>query len=334
MKKLCLGNIFIISFLLASVMFVGCKKNEEAATGGKKIKIGVIHLLAAHPDHILLRESFLEGLKSKGYDVDVTVFDANSAKYPDTYTERAAKEAERMEAAGIQLIYTTAVYHGIVKSKIKIPVIDSVFIAPYLQKLADKKGTKGYSKGNATGTVFGYSFKDIVNIAKALRPKEKKLAYIFSSISPISRPPAEIREAARKVGLEIVEFPFKTKEEALEAVKKAAKFTKIGFGTNDIAVLGAEAEATKIANSLKYPLVYGVVPLVDLGAVAAIQYNWARAGKMCADKADKILKGTKANTIPMEFSDNIEIGINLKTIKALGIKTPHDWVEAATKVVE
>ena len=32
--------------------------------------------------------------------------------------------------------------------------------------------------------------------------------------------------------------------------------------------------------------------------------------------------------------DSIEIGINLKTIKAIGLETPHDWVEAAVKVVE
>ncbi len=326
-------KFFMILCVVASVAVLGI--NEKiAAGGGKKIKVGVIHLLASHPDHILLRKSFIEGLESKGYEVEVKIYDANSSKYPKKYVDRAAKEAKKMEAAGMDLIYCTGVYHGVAKAKIKTPVIESVYIAPYFQKLAVKKGKKGYSKGNSTGIVFGYSFKDIVNLARTLRPKEKKIAYIYNPKSPISRPPAEIKKAAKKAGFRIVECPFTSKAGVMKAIKKANKSTKIGFGTNDVAVLGAEKEATKLANSLKYPVIYSIVPLVDLGAVAAIQYDWARAGKMCADKADKVLKGTPANKIPMEFADSIEIGINLKTIKAMGMKTPYDWVEAAAKVVE
>ncbi len=332
MKKDFLGKFFMVLVLLAG--FTINDWGDLASGKGKKIKVGVIHLLAVHPDHILLRESFIKGLKSKGYDVEVRVFDANSAKYPKKYTTRAAKEAKKMEAEGMDLIYCTGVYHGVAKAKIKIPVIESVYIAPFLQKLAVKKGNKGYSKGKSTGIIFGYSFKDIVNLARSLKPNAKKLAYIYNPASPISRPPAEIKKAAKKAGFSIVECPFKTKKGVLKALKKASKSTKIGFGTNDVAVLGAEKEATKQAIALKYPIIYGVVPLVNLGAVAAIQYDWSRAGKMCADKADKILKGTPANKIPMEFADSIEIGINLKTIKAMGIETPYDWVEAASKVIE
>ncbi len=331
------SNLFCAIVIITAIVFTGCKKEsgtEKGDEGSKKIKLGVIHLLAAHPDHKLLREKFVESLKSKGYDLDVTIFDSNSAKYPNEYTTRAAKEAERMEKDGIDLIYTTAVYHGIVNANIKIPVIDSVFIAPFLQKLAEKKGEKGFAKGQATGTIFGYSFKDIVQFARDLKPKAKKLAYIYSSVSPISRPPAEIKEAAKKLGFTVVECPFKTKAEALEATKKAQKSAPIAFGTNDIAVLGAEKEVIKLANSLKYPILFGVVPLVDIGALGAIQYDWARAGQMCAEKADEILKGKKANTIPMEFVDLVEIGINLKTLKKLGLKEPQAWIEAAAKVVE
>ncbi len=324
--------------IIVLLSIFGCKEKggkTAGPDGGKKVKIGVIHFLANHPDHILLRESFLDGLKAKGYDVEVeNIFDTNSPKYPDTYQKRPPVEAKRMVKAGVDLIYNTATGHLVVSEKLGVPVIDSVFMAPKLLGYAEEKNGKFYCKTNATGILFGYSFKDIVNLAKDLKPKNKKLAYIYNPKSPISRPVEEIRSAANPAGLTIVEYPFTNKNEAIKAVEKASKSTGVGFATNDIAVVGAEKLAINKANSLKYPLICSVVPLVDAGAPVAIQYDWSRAGKMCADKADKIFQGTPGSSIPLEYADSIEIGVNLKTIRALGLKTPHAWVEAAVKVVE
>ncbi len=47
---------------------------------------------------------------------------------------------------------------------------------------------------------------------------------------------------------------------------------------------------------------------------------------MFADKTDKIIQGTPGSLISLEYADSIEIGINHKTIKLLGLKTPmHGW---------
>ena len=83
-----------------------------------------------------------------------------------------------------------------------------------------------------------------------------------------------------------------------------------------------------------YPLIVGVVPMIELGALAGIQYNLGRAGRMCAGKADQILKGVPANTIPLEFPDQFEIGLNLKVAEKLGIEIPYEWIEFATKIIE
>ena len=79
----------------------------------------------------------------------------------------------------------------------------------------------------------------------------------------------------------------------------------------------------------KFPMIVGVVPSLELGALAAIQSNWARAGEMCADKADRILKGTPANNIPITFPDKVNIGLNLKVAEKLGVTIPFEWNEAA-----
>ncbi len=299
---------------------------------GQKIKVGVIHLMADHPDHIQLRDNFVKAMKTRGYDVESTVFDAKSAQYPDTYVKRSEDEAKRMEAAGADLIFLTGVYRGDKNLDVKIPIIDSVFIAPILLGYAEEKNGQKYCiPKNVTGSIFGYSFKDVVKFIKDVLPQGKKVAYLYSPGCPISRPISEIEEAAKKVGLQVVACPFnKDKAEGLKALEKAVKETDIAFATNSMAVFGFEKDLLAQAISKKFPVIVGVVPLVNLGAVAAIQSDWARAGEMCAEKADRILRqGVTPNTIPITFPDRVNIGINMKTAQQLGIEIPFEWLEVA-----
>ena len=300
----------------------------------QKLKLLVVPLIEAHPDHVLLRNTFMDALKEKGYELDVTIFDANSAEFPEKYTQRAAAKAKEMESAGAQMIYTTGVAHAMV-GKVNIPIIDGVFIAPVLQGQAEKRDGKIYSKYNATGTLFGYSFKDIVRFARDAKPKAKKIAYVWSSASPISRPIAEIEEEATKLGFEVVDCSFtKTKEEALLAIEKATREADIAFATNDIAVFGVETHVLDFAATKNFPVIVAIVPLVDAGAIAGIQWDWAVAGKICAVKADQVLKGKAANEIPIETAGAVEIGINAEVAQKLGIEIPFTWLESATKILE
>lgn len=322
--------VCIISLIVLMVIGVSSVYAEQ------QLKLGIIQPIVDHPDHIVLRESFLDELKGKGYDVEVTLFNADVVTYPETYTVRVAEEAKRMEAAGIQMIYCTGVYHGVIQANVKIPVIDSVMTAPLLLHLAEVKedGNMYCIESNATGTMFGYSFKDIAAFARDALPDAQKMAYLYNPKSPYSRPLAEIKEAASKVGFEVVDCPFTNKDEVLTAIEKAAKNSKIAFATNDLAASGTEKEAIAVAMTKSYPLIVGVLPIVELGALAGIQYDWERAARMCAEKADQILKGTIPNTIPVESPDQFEIGLNLKVAEKLKIEIPYEWIEFATKVIE
>ena len=83
-----------------------------------------------------------------------------------------------------------------------------------------------------------------------------------------------------------------------------------------------------------FPVIVAIVPLINQGALAAIQSDWYRSGEMCADKAEMVLSGKKANSIPIEFSDRVDIGINVKVADKLGIKIPYNIIESASEVVD
>jgi len=91
----------------------------------------------------------------------------------------------------------------------------------------------------------------------------------------------------------------------------------------------AEAAAAK-----KLPTVYGYHDHVEAGGLVSygVDLDWC-FGRVVY-YVDKILKGAKPGDLPVEFPTTLELWINLKTAKALGLKIPATILVRADKIIE
>jgi putative ABC transport system substrate-binding protein len=88
--------------------------------------------------------------------------------------------------------------------------------------------------------------------------------------------------------------------------------------------------------ALRYALPTGVAAqqMLETGGLLSYNQNLAELRRRGAAFIDKILRGAKPADLPIEQPTQFELGINLKTAKALGITIPQSLLLRADKVIQ
>ena len=94
----------------------------------------------------------------------------------------------------------------------------------------------------------------------------------------------------------------------------------------------AHIAAAAAANRL--PTVCGYREHVETGGLISYGVNLEYCFRRAATYVYKILKGTPVADLPIEFPIKLELVINLKTAKVLGLKVPDKLLVAADEVIE
>jgi putative tryptophan/tyrosine transport system substrate-binding protein len=130
-------------------------------------------------------------------------------------------------------------------------------------------------------------------------------------------------------------------EEATTGGELASAFGRFGKQGVQAAIVPVNglffSQSTQIAQlafAARLPTVAADRQYVDAGLLASYGIDQRESYRRGASYVDRILKGAQPSDLPIEFPTRIELTINLKTARALGLNLPPSLVTRADEVIE
>jgi putative ABC transport system substrate-binding protein len=192
--------------------------------------------------------------------------------------------------------------------------------------------------GNLTGILISLDtlLGKQLQIAVELLPGAKKAGMpinVASVASAVQRRDAEKVAAALRVELVVIDV--RTKDEISTALRRLANDgVDVAIIHTDPLFFTERQRLAALAEALRLPAVYGLREHAEDGGLMSygidIRANWRRA----ADFVDKILKGTNPAELPVELPSKLELVVNLKAARGLGLEVPATLLARADAVIE
>ena len=142
------------------------------------------------------------------------------------------------------------------------------------------------------------------------------------------------RDAARRLGLTLVEKPVRSQEEAQSAISAARKSEVDGMFSPSRLSLNIPGFLLEIAPKRAIPTMFHDPYFVERGGLASYSASNYQVGRQAARLVGKIIKGAKPADLPVEQPTEFELVINVKTAKALGLTIPPAMVVRANRLIE
>jgi putative ABC transport system substrate-binding protein len=321
----------LVSFALAALLLVGGLP-VQAQQQKAPPRIGV--LLQGGPWYDAV-DGLRRGLKELGLEEGKQfVLDIRDAKGDPKAVEEAARNLERDK---VKLIYAvaTSVVTTAKQVTTDTPIVFVAGTDPVAMGLVESFGKPG---GRLTGVhllVTDLTAKRL-EILKEIIPKLRGVLTFYSPANQVAKQGASLgREEAKRLGLKFIERHVKSVEElrqALQALK--AGEADAFFYTPDAMVLSQAQLIIDTASAKRLATMFQEQSLVARGALASYGQSYYEIGRLSAKYVQKVLSGTNPRDLRIETFDDVELVINLKTAKALGLTIPPNVLARASKVIK
>jgi len=145
----------------------------------------------------------------------------------------------------------------------------------------------------------------------------------------------ELESAARSLGVQPQRLDVRKPEDLKPAFDLAVKqnVNALVVGQDGL-IMANRKQVVELAARNQLPAIYQSREYVDDGGLISYGVNYPDLYRRAAAYADKIFKGAKPGELPMEQPTKLDLVINLKTAKALGIAIPQTVLLRADELIQ
>jgi putative ABC transport system substrate-binding protein len=321
-------QIALIIFLVSNGLVTG---GGGAAERPSPIRIGVLtESWGPTPTTVGLRD----GLLALGYrENEQFVLGVRFTRGDVAALPTAARELVKL---GVDLIFIAASVNSAKAAQIatdRIPIVFAGVGDPLGSGLIQSFARPG---GNITG---------VTNLSLDLSPKRlelfrqtiptlKRVLYPYDPADTYAMVQLGVyREAARRLGIELVERTVHSEEEAQATLAQLQHGHVDGILPPDSLSLNIPGFVLEATSRQAIPTMFNSAFWVERGGLVSYGPDLYAMGRQSARLVDKLLKGVDPAEIPVEVNPTIEFAINLKVAKALGMVIAPDTLYQVDRLV-
>jgi putative ABC transport system substrate-binding protein len=105
------------------------------------------------------------------------------------------------------------------------------------------------------------------------------------------------------------------------------------FQITDVTVLTATPRIIDLARERRLPLLIGDLNSIQDGVLAAYGVNYFDVGSFAAKHVERVLAGARPQDLPVEIYNKVQLGLNLRVARELGITVPQPLILRAEQVI-
>ncbi len=276
----------------------------------------------------------VEGLRDKGWIENKNLL--IDYRFADNDPVRALGSIAELVNLNPDLIFSggTVALNALRESKLQIPIVFANVTDPvaggYVTSLA-------HPGGNITGfTPFEYDIGG--KWLQLLRDAVPGMTHVTMLGDPANHNFAGFQRSflagAKSMNLLPVTAPIRSVADIEQAIQAAAKTPNGGLVVTAASFSVVHRDLiVSMASKFRLPAIYWNLSHVEGGGLMSYGPPSNLIFRASADYVDKILKGAKPADLPVQSPTRIDLTINLKTAKALGISIPQSVLLQANEVI-
>ena len=216
-----------------------------------------------------------------------------------------------------------------------IPIVFEIGVDPVSTGLVASLNRPG---GNVTG-IFNLSlglWAKRIEIMHLAVPNAGSIAVLVNHTNPNAEMlTSEAQGAQKQLGIATEIFRASTADEISDAFAAAAERKAGGlvFG-GDPFLNSLPAQITRLAARYNMPVCGDIAELPRAGGLMSYGTDQVDAYRLAGTYAGRVVKGEKPADLPVQQSTKIEMVVNLKTAKAMGLAVPLSLLARADEVIE
>jgi ABC-type uncharacterized transport system substrate-binding protein len=296
--------------------------------------IGFLHSASPGPD-VPFVAGFRQGLIESGYSEgqNVVIEYRWAGEHYDRLPALAADLVRRQVA-----VIATGGTPSTVAAKAAtstIPIVFNVGVDPVRAGLVTSLNRPG---GNMTGVVIlaaQLSPKQL-ELAHELVPSAAIIAVLLNPTNPIvEQEMRALQEGARSLGLQLHILNVSEESEIDAAFTTLIEHRAGALVVSSDPFLNTLGDQTMaLAARHKMPAIFAFSEVASSGGLMSYGINLADTYRQSGTYAGKVLKGNQPADLPVQQVTKLELVINLKTAKTLGIELPGSLLVRADEVIE